>query len=65
MSICEQICQALEGYITVNSILGVGSEFIFTMRVFLPNQTELVPIPEANKISLKTIEEEEIEENEV
>ncbi len=33
LSFCKQVCQSLEGDISVSSILGVGSVFTFTMKV--------------------------------
>ena len=33
LSFCKKICQSLEGDISVQSVLGVGSEFTFTMKV--------------------------------
>ena len=34
LSICKQICDQFEGKIKVNSVLGIGSTFTFSMRVF-------------------------------
>ena len=33
LSICKQICENLGGYITVSSIQGHGSEFVFTNKI--------------------------------
>jgi len=33
MSLCKQICQSLDGDICVESVLGSGSKFTFTMKV--------------------------------
>ena len=37
LSICKQICESLEGQISVVSKQKVGSKFTFTHRVFQPN----------------------------
>lgn len=45
--VCKQICQSLDGDITVESKLQVGSKFTFTMAVFPPEGTT----DEGNQIS--------------
>ena len=59
LSICKQICQKLEGDITVKSLKGFGSEFKFTMQVF-PLNTEPSSIysPIGRTIIADLIEEE-------
>ena len=45
LSICKNICKQLEGDITVNSHVGWGSAFTFTMKGFITQNV----LPQLNK----------------
>ena len=46
MSLCKQICQSMDGDISVKSVLGSGSTFTFTMKVLkVYNHTEEEKMP--------------------
>ena len=42
LSICKNICKQLEGDITVNSYVGWGSAFTFTMKGFIEHKSRKI-----------------------
>ena len=42
LSICKKICEQLHGSISVKSLLGVGSNFTFTMRAYKSSGEECI-----------------------
>ena len=40
LSICKQICEQLDGSISVSSLVGVGSKFTFRMKAYKATESE-------------------------
>ena len=40
LSICKQICEQLDGSISVSSLVGVGSKFTFEMKAYRATESE-------------------------